>query len=346
MSITRAIACTLILSFAAAGCNRGKSQRPYGPAGDAELIHLETVARQILLRSVYSAEPAIRCHALESLAHLGGLGTLALVRKQLYDPVPAVQFAAAVAAGDLRDHAARNFLEELLSSENISVQLGAAYALERMGDTRFANWYDHVLASSDERLCGQACWLLGKLGTGTGRADSTQKLWAVLGKVEQSPSIRLQAAEALARLGDQSVLRKLLVFASSAYADDRILASSGLGLISGPDAYSMLTVLADDPQIEVRLAAARALAENAHDNDRQLARDTLANYIDPQQDPIVTARVRGLAAMTLGAIGQHQDASVLLETMGLESEYIRLAAARAAAELARRLRRKTPAGSL
>ena len=131
----------------------------------------------------------------------------------------------------------------------------------------------------------------------------------------------------MARLGDERVLRRLLSYAASGYADDRLLAISGLEQLGGEDAYSMLVVLTDDALMEVRLAAIRALGVRAEAEDLEVARQGL-DYTDENGDAVVTARVRGLAALALGRIGKEEDGRWLYEAMRGGSRYVKIAAAR------------------
>ncbi|MCF7957458.1 MAG: HEAT repeat domain-containing protein [Phycisphaerae bacterium] len=283
---------------------------------------------QVLETTLADEDPVLRCHGLESLASWGAPNALPMIRKSLHDPVPAVRYIAAIAAGDIKDYNARPVLGHLLKDENISVKLGAGYALEKMGDKRFGQWFDNVLLSGDENLAGQGCMLIGKLGNTPIRLESKKKLWHVMRKADQHPSVRLQAAEALARLGDKEVLSKLLVFSGSGYADDRVIAISGLELLGGPEANGMLSVLLDDEQLEVKLAALRALGKTADPSYYSIARDNL-NYVDGQGDPQATLRVRQLAILALGKIGDERDAGSLLAGMHAKSKYLQIAAARA-----------------
>jgi len=307
---------------------------------DISSERLEIRAHEILFAALDSSDPTLRVHALESLAQIHNLAAVPKIRPRLYDPIDAVRFAAAIAVGDCKDYAARDLLEILLTDKNVMVRMAAAYALEKMGDRRFfGDWYDVALYSNDAKLSGQACLLLGKLGNNPYRSDSREKLWRVLRKKDQSPAVILQAAEALARLNDEKILKKLLVYAGSIYADDRLLAISGLQHIGGQDVFAMLTVLADDPQIEVRLAAIRALGALAQENDREEVRRSL-RYIDEQSDPVATARVRGLAVLALGAIGTEEDTSAFYRSLSDESPYVCVAAARAVNDFFQRIRKK------
>ncbi|MBN1765891.1 MAG: HEAT repeat domain-containing protein [Sedimentisphaerales bacterium] len=302
-----------------------------------EPASLETRINQVLLEALESNDPVLRVHALESLAEVPSLDVVPRIRKHLYDPVPAVRFAAAVAVGDIKDHAARDLLFRLLRDNNIPVQLAAAYGLEKLGDPRFVDWFDNVLYSDDIQLAGQACILLGKLGESEIRTDSREKLWQVVRQADNDPTVRLQAAEALARLGDEAILKELLFFANSLYADDRILAISGLQYIKGNDVFAMLVVLADDPQIEVKLAAIRALGERADAGHIQTVREALA-FNDPDDNPFTAVRVRSLALLALGRVGKEEDGPRLRNALEDESRYIRVAAARGATDFIKRMR--------
>jgi len=294
---------------------------------------LEDRTRRFLLAALKDQDPLVRVHALESLALLQDSRLIPEIRRHLSDAIPAVRFAAAVALGDLRDLASRNSLQQLVHDQNASVQLAAGYALEKLGDRNFIRWYDNILFSRDEKLAGLACVLLGKLGKTALRKNSEEQLWAVFRMPNQLPTVQLQAAEALARLGDQKILKKLMIFASSIYADDRLLAIEGLRHLGGQDVFAQLSVLAEDPQIEVALAAIGALGTLADKKQIQYARDGL-NHQDPEGNTLATRRVRTLAILALGRVGAPADIKRLgdLMTASAPSMHIKIAAARAVIE--------------
>jgi HEAT repeat protein len=297
---------------------------------------LHKQAKAVVEAALGSDEPAHRSHGLECLALMGSdLDAPARVRRHLHDSVVAVRFAAAMAAGDMKTHSAKPILERMLREDNPTVQMAAAYALEKMGDQRFKKWYDHVLASDEVQLSGQACMILGKLGETPDRQDSKRKLWAVLKKDDQAVSVKLQAAEALARLGDESILKNLLGFANSGFADDRVLAISGLSHFNDQIAFSMLSVLAEDPQIEVRLAAVGAMGQRAADPHRLLVLEHV-NYSDPD-DALATSRVRGMAILALGKVAEKKDIALLTGALQDKTHYIRITAARAALDYLQRI---------
>ncbi|MCP4707364.1 MAG: HEAT repeat domain-containing protein [Planctomycetes bacterium] len=282
---------------------------------------------QVLYEAVVNEDARLRCHGLESLAELGGSEAAVVIRGGMEDEAAAVRLVASVAAGDIMDQQSRSVLERLLGDESEAVRLAAGYGLEKLGDRRFGSWYDEALNGEDVQLAGLSCMLLGKLGDREIRLVLEEKLWGVLEKSGVSAAGKLQAAEALARLGDERVLRRLLSYAASGYADDRLLAISGLEQLGGEDAYSMLAVLTDDALMEVRLAAIRALGSRAEFEDLELARQGMS-YPDKSGDAVVTARVRGLAALALGRIGEAEDGRLLYEAMKGGSRYVQIAAAR------------------
>ena len=296
--------------------------------------------KEVLFTIMAGEDPTLRCNALETLAQYEVDAQIAArIREGLNDPSVAVRFAAAVAAGDIEDYSSKPLLERLLRESNPSLKMAAAYALEKMGDKRFHSWYDAILKSKDPQLCSQACLLIGKLGNTKLRHDSVEKLQQVMRKKDQEPSVKLQAAESLARLGDTEVFKNLLVFANSGYASDRILAISGLQwLIKNQTAQTMLLVLADDEHLEVRLTAIRALDSLADESYLEIVRQNLY-YQHPEENRQAEERIRGLALLALGNVGKSSDAYLLYKALAAQSGYYRVAAARATVDfLKRRLR--------
>ncbi len=275
-----------------------------------------------------SEEPVMRCHGLELLGLMKDKSTYHYIRQSLTDQAVAAVFAGAVAAGDVRDYQCRNQLEKLLKNDNVSIKLAAGYGLERLGDGRFVRWYDEALLGADAQSASQACMMLGKLGNTARRKDSKKKLWEVLRKRGQKAIVRLQAAEALARLGDQNVTEKLLVYAGSGYADDRLIAVSGLELLKNSESLAMMEVLADDAQIEVQLAALRALGPMCGAREMETAYRHL-HYRDSGGDEIAASRVRHLALLAVGSFGRHKDGNLLYRALGARSLFTRIYAARA-----------------
>ncbi len=316
----------LICTLNLAGCKSAASLTT------VKCSDLRTRLQEVLRKQIQNPEPMIRCHALETIAYSAIPADAPLVRNALDDPSPAVRFAAAVAAGDLGDSASRHRLQSMLKDSDPSVPLASAYALVKIQNTPLPASFRQALFSDNPQTASQACLLLGKLGSS--QSDSRQVLWRVLTQKQQHIAVRLQAAEALARLGDKSVLKKLMVYASSGYADDRMIAISGLELLGGTDANAMLTTLLDDPQPEVQLAAIAALGSLAEPPQKEFARKHL-DYTDETRHEAAAVRVQGLALLALGKAGQSEDGSALYHAMQNKNDYLCIIAAKASVDFLR-----------
>ena len=78
-------------------------------------------------------------------------------------------------------------------------------------------------------------------------------------------TVRARAAIALGRIGDRQAIQPLLVALKDPEDDVRIAACLGLGFFKEPSTFDEITnVLLDDPKIEVRQAAAKALGNTGH----------------------------------------------------------------------------------
>lgn len=317
---------TLLLLFVIfiSGCTSGTGNLTSVLPVNAAALQVD--ALEVIMQAGVSPDPYVRTYAMEALALAGDGSCDKLIVMSLSDQTVAAQSAAAIAAGDRKITAAREQLEKMIQSDNVMVKLCAGYALEKLGDRRFVRWYDKALVSDVPQYAGQACLLLGKLGESQLRADSRVKLQQVMNKPGQKPYIRLQAAEALARLGDMSIKERLLDFAGSGYADDRLLTVSALKLLGSNECYAMLSVLAYDDQIEVKLSALRALGTLAGKEDAAPAYPAL-NYTDPLNDPTVTQRVRHLAILAVGSFGRDSDAGLLKEQLNSSNKFLSLTAA-------------------
>jgi HEAT repeat protein len=143
-------------------------------------------------------------------------------------------------------------------------------------------------------------------------------------------TVRSRAALALGKIGDRNAIRPLLIALKDKEDEVRIAACLGLGLFRDPSTFDEITnVLLDDPKIEVRQAAARALGttqlpaalpylmEALHDSfwwyEREYAAGDLLSAIEKMDsaavDPLIEAlsdkegTVRKFAAILLGKLG-------------------------------------------
>ena len=146
-------------------------------------------------------------------------------------------------------------------------------------------------------------------------------------------TVRARAAIALGRIGDAQAIDPLLALLKDREDDVRIGACLGLGFFKDPNTFDdIATILLDDPKIEVRQAAAKALGntghpaalpylmEALHDSfwwyEREVAAGDLLSAIEQMGstavEPLIEAlkdkegTVRKFAATLLGNIGDQR----------------------------------------
>jgi HEAT repeat protein len=146
-------------------------------------------------------------------------------------------------------------------------------------------------------------------------------------------TVRARAAIALGRIGDKQAIEPLLALLKDREDEVRIAACLGLGFFKDPSTFDdITTILLDDPKIEVRQAAAKALGntghpaalpylmEALHDSfwwyEREVAAGDLLSAIEKMGasavEPLIKAlrdkegTVRKFAATLLGSIGDRR----------------------------------------
>ncbi|WP_129115122.1 HEAT repeat domain-containing protein [Halegenticoccus tardaugens] len=138
------------------------------------------------------------------------------------------------------------------------------------------------------------------------------------------PELRMAAANALGRLGDERNVSGLVDALCDEDARVRARAADALGRIGDPRAVDGLVALLTDPDAEARRAAADALAGVG--TDRALA--ALLGLLDDASEPL-----RVIAAGALGDAGDERPVSRLAAALADESDAVRRAAALSLLEL-------------
>jgi HEAT repeat protein len=321
-------AVVIMASVLAAGCATTRQLPPTASVAKEAPVHrsnvqvresLRTAAKEMLQTGVASQDPLIRMHAIEGIKDSLGASGAKEILAALRDPEPAVRFAAAMAAGELRLVYAKPTLQKLLNDDqNSHVQVGVIFALHRLGDTRYSSGLEEALKSRQPDVRADAAFALGRLG----EKSAVKILRPALR--ESTVETRLQAAEARWRLGDEEGLKYLVAASISRHPAHQMVGILGL---AGPRDAAVLehvrTGLNSD-YVEVALVSARALgllgSDEAYDRVAEATRST-------------DVRQRYLAALALGAIAR-ADAQDVLEPMLNDAEAdVRVAAAAAILEL-------------
>lgn len=291
---------------------------PPAPTGVALNPALRGAAERELAAAASAADAVIRAHAVEATREALGSGGRAGILKSLSDPEPMVQFAGAMAAGEMRLAEARPLLQKLVNSKNPHVQVGAIFALHRLGDVRYSAGLEEALKSPTPEVRANAAFALGRLGE-----KSAVRILRPAMK-DNSVEVRLQAAEALWRLGDEEGLKYLVAAGLSRNPAHQMV---GILALAGPRDRRVIehvrAGLGSD-YTEVVLVTARALGMLGSDEAFQVAMN---------QARSAEMRQRYLAALALGAIGRADAQDTLAALLKDANPDVRVASATAILQL-------------
>ncbi len=294
---------------------------------------LQSAARQQLRAALRSSDELVRTHALETVADVALADLAPLVRPSLDDPSPLVRKAAAISAGRLKLAAAHDQLVQMVSAPAmvrntndpdqptyvLQARMAAIFALHQLGDARWTHEFEQTAVDGRPQIRGDTALILELIGN-----TSAAPILYQMMKRDAAPNVRLQAAEALWKLGDGRGEDTLIQATVSSYASDRMIAVLAL---AGPrdrrvsrNVYGLLT----DDYPEVALVAARAAGQLGNDAGIGVAEKGAVSG-DPMQ--------RSLAALALGDIGRPDSQSILSKLLDDDHADVRLTAAGALLEI-------------
>lgn len=274
--------------------------------------------RELLLQAGPSNTAILRAHAIEALKDVGGEEGQAIILDGLSDRHALVRFSSAMAAGENQLSQARPTLLTMLEDPSTPVQIAVRYALHRVGDYTHSHDLEIYVQSDDKRVRSNAVVVLGMLGE-----PSAKKILIPMLR-DPDPLVRLQVAEALWRLHDETGLKALIALSLSVQAYDQTVAFLAL---AGPRDIRVIehvrTGLTND-YVEVRLVAARAVGILGRDDGYTVAARELESK---------DARQRHLAALALGEIGRSDAQPLLAPLLDDKDAAVRTAAAKAILQL-------------
>jgi len=287
---------------------------------------LQAAARQQLDESLRSSDEFVRAHAIEMIKQVNAPDAGEKIVAALGDSSPLVRKAAAFAAGELRVQAAMDRLDLSLSTAKLPEQMAIIFALHRLGDTSRSHIFEQTATDPNEHVRGDTAFILGLLGERSALGILDQML-----RSDRSAPVRLQAAEAMWKLGDERGENELINATVSMYPDDKIIALLALAQPKDTRVLGHVEGLLTDDYPEVALMAARATGMLGSDRGYGVALNG-AKSVDPRQ--------RVLAAMALGAIGRADSQPVLAKLLKDDDADTRLAAAGALLQLGTRAQNK------
>ena len=306
---------------------------PEATAVDADL---QVKAGRRLQRGLTSPDELVRAHALEVIGDFPPADPGPLVLPLLVDSSLLVRKAAAMTAGRLKLAAAHDRLlamavdvpkvDPLDPNQPMyaeQTRMAAIFALHQLGDTRYSHHFEQSAIDPRPQVRGDTALIFELIGDTSAKPQLTQML-----KHDHAQNVRLQAAEALWKMGDEAGENFLIASTLSGFASDNMIA---LLALAGPRDRRVLGHVqgfigyADYPQ--VALAASRAAGQLRCDWGVGVA-ESAAEKGDPMQ--------KGMAALALGDIGRTDTQPTLAKLLDDDNPDVRVAAAAALIELGKK----------
>jgi HEAT repeat protein len=295
-----------VMGLTLAGC----AANPYRP-GSPAAAELRARALASLKQGVrYPHVPIVRCQAVEALQEIAPAEGVPWIRSALGDENAGVRFAACLALGTLRDTTSKARITACLDDPDPSVQVGAIFALHRLGDTSQTHRLpEYLLDAPDPAVRRNAATVLGHLG----EPGAVKLLARVMNDSDEG--LQLQALEAMALLGNEEARQQLVFLAHSGLGAREAFAITALGHTGDAQFAEMYAYKLKTAQHwETKLAAARALGRLGRRDGYAMAAkcvtfnrpDRRAEVVADDSLELQIVRIRSMAALALGDIGDQR----------------------------------------
>jgi len=282
-------------------------------------------AIRILQDGLADSDPMMRANAIEAVAATRQVKLIPKVQRLINDEFVPVRFAAALAIGDLEYRLGGNSIRQLLKDKDINVKIAASYAMAKLGNTEYLEVLRKAILNNDQTVRANAALLLGKSGDKT----ALKLLYRALQDKNSDDKVVYQAAESIARLGDERIYQKLWSMLISAYADVRVMGTKAMGALGTAEARNALTTMLDDELLDVRLVAAEQLGMLKDPAGEPEVLDVFKKNLTAGLDKKSRERANVLTAMAIGQIRTPSLIKFLPELLKDESKFVRIAAAKA-----------------
>ncbi|AQQ71563.1 putative lyase [Limihaloglobus sulfuriphilus] len=213
-------------------------------------------AVEIIRQGLKSQDSTLRTNAVEAVVRSGYMPLMDDVVKMLSDESVPVRFAALVAIGDLSYMPAEPYLIKYLKDSDQNVQMAAAYALSSLGHQRYQPRIAEGVNSTNQTVKANSVMLLGKIDN----PDAKKILEWILKSPDAADKVKIQAIESLAHLGDTDMYHKAWALLISKRSDDRIIGVRIMTQLKTAKAVNAVKTMLRDDLVEIRIAAAAALA--------------------------------------------------------------------------------------
>lgn len=319
---TKVLITTLCLFFFAGCKEKAVSIEPFAKG---KQDNLKNTAELIIKDALSDDSPQIRAKAIEVTADTKQKQLMPQVQKLLRDDFVPVRYNAALAVGDMEYYLAKSLLEKLLINSEENTQLGAAYALYKLGYRQYLENIKTAVKNSDQTVRANAVVLLGK----SKDQSVLQLLYWAKDDDYSEPKVRYQATEAIAKLGDERIIPKIWTMLISKYVDNKIIGIRAMGALGTQEAKEVLLTKLDDDILEVRLAAAEQLGLLGNISGQDVVISVFEKQLFDPFDPQERERVLVLAALAIGRINTPQVTKYLPRLIADQSKLVKLAAAQA-----------------
>lgn len=286
--------------------------------------------------SAFSREPSLRMQAIEAFAAVApkeGIERKA-IPLNIENKYSGIIFASLMAAGEINAREYEELARTRAESQDKNVRVAALFALHQFGDrSRTGELAQLLIGDPDEAVRANAALAIGRM-----KDPRMIKVLREAQRREKKELPRTQILEALAILGDEKAVERLMFVGRSAIPQDAGIALMMLANSRAADAEELFWVRLQDAEVpEVRVLAIRGLAGLGKREVRPLAVEYL-KFNDPDRsiphDPPEQQikRIRGIAALALEQLADPEALESLKNAFYAsgQSDYVRLAVARAA----------------
>ena len=299
------------------GHRSAQADAPGGPP--QTILEARPQAVDQVLASSRSKDPFLRANAIEAAQNLSQR-VVPLVQLGLADPNPAVRFASAATVGSMRLVGMAPAVRALANDPSESVQAAALTSLRLCGEQVDLTPLAVMLTSVKPTVRGNAALLLGRMGDPSAISMLSELATAPMPRAsaDQEAVVRLQIAEAIVKLGDDTALNAVRAGLYSQFDEVRLLAVSMLGELKDRRMEKAMAQMLLQPPIELQIAALGALAQLGRYGGESI-------LLQASRSPFPA--VRAQTALTLGRFRGAGAQNALVGLLNDQSEQVRLSAA-------------------
>ena len=315
--------CTMIFAF---GCDQPlQTQTATRDVNVPDVNNPRLEAFRIIQMALADNDPLVRVNAIEVVAAARQTKLMPRVQRLLNDKIMPVRFAAALAIGDLQYTLGEKSVRQLLRDEDNNVKIAASYTMARFGAREYLEVLRKAITVNDQTVRANAALLLGRSGDKT----ALKFLYWAMQRKDSDDKVVFQAAESIARLGDERIYQKLWAMLISAYVDVRLMGIRAMGSLGTAEAKNALVAMLDDDLLEVRMVAAEQLGMLKDPIGESEVIEVFEKNLTADLDEKSRERANVLTALAIGQIGTARLTKFLPQLLRNESKFVRIAAAKA-----------------